>query len=145
MERSVKKLERTVKGEGWIWLGVSFGLVLGYTIIEIADVLPWLRQILIYPVNFAYLILALFFKQFHIGQMPVPEMLDVDYGGNIGIMVRVAVFAVEVFLFMLPAYLYRKTRKIVYLCWVSVIAYFVMMALCFFFMMLWIISSPGLF
>jgi hypothetical protein len=127
------KVTRGLGGRGRIWLGVWLGLVLGYAILEIVDVLQFLRQTFFYPVLFVFFYLSRSFRQSGIGLITVPDMLDVDYAGNVAILVRTVVFAVEIFLIMLPIYLYRKTRRKVYLCWILGIAALVIAALCWFF------------
>ena len=127
------KVTRGLEGRGWIWLGVWLGFVLGFAILEIVDALHFLRQISFCPVLFVLFNLSRFFRQFGIDLMAVADMLDVDYGGNMGVQVRVAFFAVEMFFIMLPIYLYRKTGRKVHLCWILGTAALVIAALCWFF------------
>ncbi|MHC4212035.1 MAG: hypothetical protein ACYSWP_01555 [Planctomycetota bacterium] len=113
------------KSEGWIWLGVWLGLVFVFMILEIVDVLSALRQVFIIP-GLAYLKLNRAF-----GLPGKIHVLDVDYlRNNIGSPFRVVVFTAEIFFIILPIYLYRKTRRTLYLYWIVGIAAIVSAALC---------------
>ena len=112
----------------WLWIIVFSVAVVVYLILDIVDMAPLPRQILIFPICFLEWIICSAIDC-NIGLLA----LDTDMTGMWETLVRTLSFAIELGAVLLPGYFYAKTNKKAYLFAIGFAIVWIITGLCFFF------------
>lgn len=128
-----------IKKDVWKWIVGFTACVTVYLILDVADTMSVLRQMLIMPVCF---LLWIFCAATGWGLHAVWTALDVDVPWRAAPLVQVCAFALILAFTMIPMYLYLQTRKKIYLGWTLIAIAWIISTACW--VVLLIIAMTGM-